>query len=188
MPEFVYHLLSKQKELQITLTKEWITELRTTKESQTTGTLHRLVPDNLYPNTGYCCLGIACLVGLKNNLLLKINMNSLPLKPELRHYDPTRDPTREFYEYKISEDSSELLTCHLSYFGRKYFDLTFDEETILIGMNDQQEATFAQIANYIESSILSRLQLELAEIKAVESTLSSEVRSVTPEARSLSPE
>lgn len=159
---FVISNQIKEKELQISLVKEWITDLRNPSFLQGRGVLkqRRNFEKGIY---AYCCLGVLCEIAVKHDLL-----ESFETK----------------YIYNKGEENTEILSNDLGQLRNK-IGLIKSEENKLIYMNDGnyevRQHTFLEISDHIEKNILPRLEDRLLKLKAEESTLSMPLPS-TPEA------
>ena len=104
----------------------WIAALRSGKYRRTTHSLRDQRPGK---HIGYCCLGVLCDT----------------LKEELKgKWDITRA-----FNYHINNEAN-CITGTLGDNLAKYVELTPRSEATLIKMNDKEELSFKEIADYIE--------------------------------------
>lgn len=107
------------------LQQKWIDALKSGKYNQTTGVLH--------DQYGFCCLGVVCDV----------------IEP---NWDEDNNyVTGELHFDENGNEDIKTLDIELNDFYRNKLGLTHKQEIILIKMNDKQNKSFIEIAEYLES-------------------------------------
>lgn len=118
--------------------RKWVRALRTTKKRQATGFLHT--------NDGFCCLGIACEVALRNGVKIKVERDS--------------DSSDDDFCVSYGGNSSLLPPKVRAFFGFKEMDPTiaFDEGGSVTAStaNDDKKWNFRKIADAVETMYLKK--------------------------------
>lgn len=111
------------------LKKLWVEALRSGEYKQTQDQLcHK--DGNDY---SYCCLGVLCEVAVKAGLPITINFDEEEPKA---------------YDFKETTNTADLHWRLL-----EEFELTSEDQSELIDLNDDKEAPFTEIADYIEKNL-----------------------------------
>lgn len=114
--------------------KEWLKELRSGKVRQGRGYLCRTENKNNY----YCCLGVLCEIVHDDNWLLD------------REYTNAKGKTVKFWGF---ENEGDIETGALPVGLATKLELSDDQIAKLIELNDEEEASFSEIADYIEKNL-----------------------------------
>ena len=109
----------------INLLKAWIAALRSGKYHQVDGQLCEVRGNQTF----HCCLGVACRVMHKNGV----------------NIDMFNDGNNVLFDGEM---------CHLNNELRTELTITLDEQEKLVRMNDEDRASFREIADFIEDNIL----------------------------------
>lgn len=112
------------------LKKLWVEALRSGEYEQTQEQLCDSTDDGGY---SYCCLGVLCEVAIKAGLPITVNFG----EDEPKAYD----------------FNGITNTADLNYQLLKEFELTSENQSTLIGMNDDENAPFTEIADWIEGNL-----------------------------------
>lgn len=111
--------------------QRWIEALRSGKFTKTTGRLCRTSSNNLSGcPVGHCCLGVLCELGVEDG---KVKKSRSQAAPSLASFNGNNDG--------LDDDLMEL------------FGVTFSQRDTLVTMNDQEHASFSEIADWIEKNL-----------------------------------
>jgi hypothetical protein len=123
----------------------WIEALRSNKYTQARRVLR--TPGD---TPCFCCLGVACDLHDPSKWILN---------PTTRQMDLLGKDTIACTSYArdhYPRDATHAYTCVMPFELRPAYGLTDTDTADLMELNDEQEATFAEIADFIETNILPR--------------------------------
>jgi len=109
-----------------TFKKKWVKALRSGDYEQATGVL--------YNGTGFCCLGVACDIGITGDWINKT-------------------PTWALMPDNAAGLPEDWDSGSLPGWFRDKIGLSLNQEETLIELNDNKNATFVMIADHIEKNL-----------------------------------
>jgi hypothetical protein len=135
----------------------WVDALRSGDYPQAHRTLYRHTSpaggydaeDEDLSSVGYCCLGVLCDLAVKNGVDVKVRSAVTDT-----YYDNMGAfPPGKVVEWAGLADENPLVTVIRERPGE---DTTYETESRLSDLNDEEKASFAEIADLIESQFIAK--------------------------------